>query len=272
MAIVCICRGTKSGGRAMAECLAARLGYPVLGREVVQEAALELGVSAEALEEKMGDRPTVWSRFSSMRRAYVVAVQAALAERAAGGNLVYHGLAGGLLLRGLPGLFCLRLIAPLERRIQAVTDEFGMGAVEAERYIRDLDESRARWVKVMYGEDILDPALYDLVINLESVGVDGACALTARAVEQPEFTLTDWVRDRLDDFALSCRVKLALAGDADLRSMELDADAHGSVVVVTGQAPLRKGGRTGNRIHELARKVPGVHEVRIKVEWFDPYP
>ncbi len=46
MAVICISRGSKSGGQAMAECLGTRLGYPVLGREVVQEAAAGLGVSA----------------------------------------------------------------------------------------------------------------------------------------------------------------------------------------------------------------------------------
>lgn len=272
MAVVCISRGSKSGGRAVAECLAARLGYPILGREVAQEAAAQLGVSASTLEEKMSDKPSVWSRFSSLRRAYVVAMQAALAERAVTGHLVYHGLAGGLLLRGLPGLLCVRLIAPMRTRIQAVMDEFGSDEAAAERYIRDLDDARARWVRVMYGEDILDPALYDLVLNLDVMPVDAACALIATAVSRPELTLTDGVRDLLDDYLLSCRVRLTLAADPDLRSLELDAEAHGGVVVVTGHVPLRVSGRAGERIHRRAREVPGIREVRMKVEWFDPYP
>lgn len=272
MAIICICRGSKSGGKAVAECLARRLGYPILGREVAQEAAAALGVRPELLEEKMADRPGLWSRFSSMRRAYVVAVQSALAERAASGNLVYHGLSGGLLLRGVPSVFCLRLIAPMHVRVGAVMAESDMDAVTAEEYIHDIDESRARWVKVMYGEDILDPALYDMVINLEALPVDGACAVVAKAVDQPEFEVTERVSRALDDFLMACRVKLALAGDPELRTLELEAEAEGGRVVVRGGAPLHKTGRTGSRIVELARSVPGVREVLLRVEWFDPYP
>jgi cytidylate kinase len=272
MAIICICRGTRSGGKAVAECLARRLGYPILGREVAQEAAAKLGVPAGLLEEKMGDRPSLWSRFSSMRRAYIVAVQAALAERAHQGNLVYHGLSGGLLMRGAPSLFCLRLIAPMEQRVETVMDETGMTADEARRYIRDVDESRARWVQVMYGEDIMDPALYDLVINLAAIPVQGACAIVARATEGPEFAVTDSVLQTLADFHLACQVKLALAGDAELRALELQTDADGDTVAISGEAPLQTSGRTGNRIVELARAVPGVRHVRLKVEWFDPYP
>jgi hypothetical protein len=31
-------------------------------------------------------------------------------------------------------------------------------------------------------------------------------------------------------------------------------------------------GEVGNRITEIAASVPGVKEVRLAVEWFDPYP
>lgn len=272
MAVICISRGTKSGGQAVAECLAERLGYPILGREVAQEAAGQVGIPAHVLQEKMSDRPRVWGRFSSMRRMYLVAVQTALAERAAAGDLVYHGLAGGLLLKGLPGLLSVRLIAPIPTRMQAVMDEFGIEASEAERYIRDLDEARARWVRVMYSEDIGHPSLYDLVINLETLSLQGACALVAATAEAPELAVTGHVKDRMGDFLLSCRVRLALATDPQVRSFDLDAEVHEGVAVITGHAPLRTGGRTGDLVHNIARAVPGVEDVHLHVEWFDPYP
>jgi len=256
----------------MAECLADRLGYPLLGREVVQTAAAELGVPAQLVEEKMKDRPSLWERFSSMRWTYIVAVQAALWEKAVAGNLVYHGLAGGLLLRDAPCLLCLRLIAPIERRIRVVMAESGMDAAMAERFIRDIDESRSRWVKAMYGEDIMDPALYDLVINLETITVAGACALTGRAIEHPGFEVSDAVRAKLQDLRLASRVKLSLVADPELRPLKLDARAERGVVSIFGQVPMRHGGRTGDRIAERARSVAGVEQVRLHVEWYDPYP
>ena len=47
MSIITISRGTLSGGRAVAECLAEMLGYPCIGREILQEAAKRLGVSED---------------------------------------------------------------------------------------------------------------------------------------------------------------------------------------------------------------------------------
>ena len=58
MAIITICRGTKSGGKALAKCVAERLGYPMVGREVLQDAAAELGVRPEDVGEKLEERPS----------------------------------------------------------------------------------------------------------------------------------------------------------------------------------------------------------------------
>ena len=69
------------GGQAVAEGVAAALGCPCVGREILVEAAVELGVSPELLGTRIERVPRVWDRLATERRAYVVALQAALAER-----------------------------------------------------------------------------------------------------------------------------------------------------------------------------------------------
>ena len=139
MAIISICRGTKSGGEALAQCLAEQFGYPLLGREVLQEAAAQLGVPPDDLVEKMEDRPRFFDRSTTLRKTYIAAVQATLAEAARDGNLVYHGLAGGFLMKEAPGVLCTRLIAPVEMRAQALREAHGMDEASALSYIREVD-------------------------------------------------------------------------------------------------------------------------------------
>ena len=55
--IITISRGTLSGGRRVAECLAGALAYPCVGREILQEAARTVGVSVEDLSEKLEATP-----------------------------------------------------------------------------------------------------------------------------------------------------------------------------------------------------------------------
>ena len=272
MAIIAFSRGTKSGGQAMAECLAEELGYPILGREVAQEAAARLGILEENLSRRWEVAPKLWEKLYSARRLYTAAIQATLAEHAAEGNLVYHGLAGQILLRGLPAVLRVRLIASEETRLRILQESSGLSRRDGERYLSEVDESRARWVKSMYGEDIHNPALYDLVMNLDEISVPVACGVLANTVRQSAFDVTDDARAQLRDFRLACQVKLALAGADDTRSLVLEVEASGSTVEISGCAPLLASGETGDHISEIASSVSGVKDVRLNVEWFDPYP
>lgn len=272
MAIITISRGTQSGGTEMAKCLADSLQYPVVAREVIREAAAELDVSEDRLCRAMERAPRLWSRHRSERNVYIETVRAALAEYVVGGDLIYHGRAGQLLLAGLPAVLRVRLIAPLSVRVSSLLESAEMSATEAEGYIQEVDEARARWVKMMYGMNIEDPGLYDLVINLKTMTVPAACNIVTRAVQQPDFAVTSEVKTRFRDFRIASRVQAALASERETRALDLRIEAHDGVVEVFGTAPALKTGRMGEQLVEIAGSVPGVEEVQLKLEWFDPYP
>jgi hypothetical protein len=203
---------------------------------------------------------------------YVAATQVALATRAAEGNLVYHGLAGGLLLRGAPCTLHTRLIAPLDLRTQSLMDTEKMSEEEAEAYIRDVDDARARWVRTLYGEDINDPGLYDQVINFSSFSPSEACDILVEAASQPEFQVTPERLAKFDDFRIGCEVRLAFLEDLGTQTLDLEATCEDGVVTITGQAPMMDTGEVGDRITEIATSVEGVRKAKLSVEWFDPYP
>ncbi len=272
MAIISIGRGTKSGGEALAQCLAERLGYPILGREVLQDAAAQLGVPARDLTEKMEEAPRFFSRSTTLRKTYIAAVQAALADHCVQGKLIYHGLAGGFLLKDVPGVLRVRLIAPVELRVHSLMEAQGMDEATAEAYIGDVDDARARWVKTMYGAQINHPVNYDLVLNLGSFTVTEGCKILAATLARPEFEITEARLGELDDFRIASQVRLALMDDMGTQTLDLATTAKNGVVEVSGQAPLMNTGEVGNRITELGNSVDGVQEVVLKIEWFDPYP
>ncbi len=64
MAIITISRGTFSGGKRLAACLGATLGYRVISREVLVAAAERYGVREETLVKGIESPPTFWERFS----------------------------------------------------------------------------------------------------------------------------------------------------------------------------------------------------------------
>lgn len=213
MAIITISRGSLSGGRAVAECLARRLGYPCLGREVLREAAGRLGAPEETVRERLEVPPRRWLADRSEQQRYLLAVRAVLAEHCAGGDLVYHGLAGQFLLEGVEGVLRIRLIAPLHARVRALTSAHHRTSRRAaEAFITRADRDRRRWARVMYDRDVEDPALYDVTLNLEQLSLATACAAAAELAGRARYAVTPFGRAALRELATECRG--ALVGPA----------------------------------------------------------
>lgn len=193
----------------MAECLADRLGHPCLAREILRRAADKLGVSEDVLEAKFEATPGLWARRQRDREKYIHAVQAALAEACVGGDLVYHGLAGQFLLRDLGGVLRVRLIAPMELRVRMLKESrHRISDKAALDFIQSVDQDRRRWVKLTYGEDVADPALYDLTVNLRSMSLETACVVITEAAQGTAFVMTEDRKARLTVFASTCQRRL----------------------------------------------------------------
>lgn len=271
MPIITVSRGTMSGGRALAERVASALGCPCIAREVLLEGATKLGVSEERIQQGMERSGGLWDRFSAERRTYLLACQAALAEHAAGGALVYHGVAGQLLLRELPEVLRVRLIAPLDLRVRALAEQRGMSPVEAERYIADVDQQRARWTRLMYDVEIDDPRLYDVVLNLEKATLESACETVLALARRPEFAIDGAARARSVDFALACRVRLALDLHPSSRGLGLRVTAREGRIALAGDIPQAQLAshateRWKGELRQVAEGVPGVRQVDLELE------
>ncbi len=277
MAIITISRGSMSGGMILAECLASNLGYPSLAREVLVKAADKLNVPEDTLRLKIEKRAGFWERLTSDRRIYIVALQSALADACINGDLVYHGNAGHMLLKDVPNVLRVRLIAPLSVRIREMMERKGLNYQTARDYINLDDEERVRWTKFVYGLDWRDPKNYDLVINLKNIDIPTACAMIAAAVKLPAFETTEEVKKKLRDFALACRVKAALAANVQSRGIEFEARSDDGRVEVFGEVAstgvlLRKAGPSEDDIRLIARTVEGVSEVTVNLRRFPEFP
>jgi cytidylate kinase len=276
MPIITVSRGTMSGGTALAECAARALGSPCLAREVLVSAATALGVGEQFLKERIERAPGLWERLGTERKTYVLAVQAALAEHVSKGDAVYHGLAGHLLLRDIPQVIRLRLIAPLETRVRALMEQRAMTRDAAERFIAQVDQQRVRWTRLMYNADIEDPRLYDLVINLDKTSLESACAVVVTMARRPEFAIDDAARAGLADFALACKVRLALAIQPASRGLELEVAARSGVVTLAGKVPkpdmlTHASDRWIGELRKVVEEVPGVKKVVLDVNLVSAY-
>lgn len=238
MSIITISRGTASGGQALAERVAAKLGWPCLSNEVIVEATKRYGVPEPELVKAFETAPTFWERLTASRRVYLTFVQAAMCEYAEHGHLVYHGYAGHELLPGISHVLKVRLVAPLEYRIHAVMErDPRLDRKGAMRYITRVDEERTSRMRYLFDVDWRDPQLYDVVLSLNKLSLESACDLVIQAIQWPEFQPTETSRMALEHLALSSRIRAALEANPQLSPYDIAVEVAEGSVTLSGSLP-----------------------------------
>jgi len=253
--IITISRGTFSGGRDLAECLASKLGYPCLSREVIGQAAEQYGVSQAVLEAALARAPSLRDRVSRDRDKYLAYIRAVVCQHARAGNLIYHGHAGHHLLVGIRHVIRVRVIADIRYRVQAAMKQLNLTSHQAETHIQKVDAARRKWTRFLYGVEWEDPSSYDVVLNLEFLGVPGACDLVTRMAELEMFQATDESRASMEDIALASLVTAALARDPRTTHGQFRVGATDGTVTVEG---LVREQETADAVSDVVPAVDGV--------------
>ena len=59
----------------------------------------------------------------------------------------------------------VRIVAPLEVRVERIMKSGGLSREDALRFIEDNDKAMAEYLQRFYNLDFEDPAIYDMVLN-----------------------------------------------------------------------------------------------------------
>ncbi len=279
MAIITISRGCFSHGKEIAEKVAEKLDYECVSREILIEASQFFHVSEMGLQETMEKEPSILERITHGREKYLAYIKAALLKYAKGGNLVYHGHAGHLLLQEIPRVFKVRIIADMKERIRFLCRKENLSESDAAKRIRIEDNRRSNWTKYVYNRDIQDATLYDMVLSIGALTMDDACDIICRAAQSKSFDLQDRSSgEHLTDIAICTHVRAALAEICDARV----TCKNGNVIIKVAAQKIRKDdfvtprlqseiqdqlhGDLIRKIADIARSVPSVKDVVCDVE------
>ena len=244
----------------LAEALVQRLGYRCVDRGQLIEKAAKWGVSEDDLRTAIEKPPTFLGQSPHKKYLYLTFIQAALVEEVRAGNVIYHGLAGHLLLGRGPHVLRTRVIAPMEFRIAQVQERLKYGRKEAIAYIEKMDEDRRKWTWSLYGLDWRDASLYDLVLNLEQMNLDDACDIVCSASRLRCFEFTAETQAKLDNLATASHIKALLAMDPATCDLEFEVVAQGGCVSIRGEIGSW---HQAKHIRTMVRAAPGVAEVHI---------
>jgi cytidylate kinase len=271
MPIVTLSHEIGAGGPEIGQELAERLGLHYVDQELISEAALRYGLQEEKLSSLDESKPSFFERFDAETRRYITVLQTALYEFAEKDRVVLMGRSGQWLLRGIPHVCRVRVMAPFDLRVKHLGKRLSgqTGEHTNPRMVHDMarrdDAEKVRRMRYLHEVDVRDPALYDLVINTEKLSIDAAVELIAGALLRPGMATTPASQQIVADRALASRVQVALATNPETRRYRITVEAKAGVVTIEGTAAM-------DEAADVARGVVGVRDVKTQQVDIPPIP
>jgi cytidylate kinase len=204
MRAITISREYGSGGGEIATRLARHLQWQLLDHEIVERVAIEMGTSliaAEAYDERTeGILARTFKNLQSLQPSYMVGassqaflrneetylktisqiVNAAVAQ----GHVIIVGRGSQMLLAQQRDVLHVRIIAPLEKRIDYVMKREGIGRTVAQSRIKMKDNDRTKQLEIVYRRKPDDAHLYDIVLSTAFLDLDSAVEIISLALQR----------------------------------------------------------------------------------------
>ena len=199
---ITISRQYGAGGSEVARRVAEALGWRVVDNELIEQVAARAGLAPEDIARMEERVPTFVERLgrtlaaatpelfaptsgggsiAPLEEADLVRItEAVVAEIAERGEVVLVGRAAPAVLAMRTDALHVKLVAPKPYRIAVAAARLQVPPAKAAEIVEETDKMRARYNREYYHRDWCDPANYHMVLNTESLGLDGAADVIVR--------------------------------------------------------------------------------------------
>lgn len=265
MGIITISRGSYSRGVEIADKLGLRLGYKCVSREILLKASKDFNIPEVALTQAMQDAPTFLDRIKHGKKKYIAYIRKAFLEYIQNDNIVYHGLAGHFFATGLSNVLRVRITANPDYRIRVVMKRENVSEEKARQVLQELDETRRKWSLYLYGIDARAPELYDVVLHVDCIQVEGAVDILADIARRACFQTTAESQKKMMDMLIAARAHALIVDkfpDAVVRCKD-------GVLFISVESSLAVEKKLTSKFSELLMNIEGVKEVKTFVIPFE---
>jgi cytidylate kinase len=184
MNAITVSREYGAGGGEVARNLAALLGWELLDRELLHQAA-EIEHVPDAELERLDEKAISLAdrfRLHPPHQKYLHGLTEAARQAAGRGRVILVGRGTRQLLGEGQTVLHVRLVAPRDWRVARMARMEGWSSEEALARCTAVDRTRERFTRYFFGPDALQPAQYDLVANSGRVPLDDVVALIVALV------------------------------------------------------------------------------------------
>jgi len=196
--VITITRQYASGGSDVARLVASQLEWTVVDNEFMDEVARRAGLPVEEVAQREERAPGLLERLArtlalaspemfmatasasrvEQDEATIVQVtERVIAEAAAHGRIVLVGRGAQAVLARRPDALHVYVVASKPWRMRLAVERLGADPASVEQVVDETDRQRDQYVKTYYGRHRHDFVNYDLVVNTERLGLEGAAAV-----------------------------------------------------------------------------------------------
>lgn len=190
------------------------------------------------------------------RRVFAALLELVVLQYAQQGNVVVVGRGGNFLLRLVPGVLRVRLVAPLELRAQRLAARESLDLDRARQLAAVVDQQRRTYMAHLFGADWASPLNYDLVLNLGLLSLEQAVSTILDLTAYPEYQPSSESDRLLAGMVLAARARCRLVEEVDVHALEVEAlDGR---VTLRGYVGSREDQRRAQAVCEEVQGVEGV--------------
>ncbi len=267
MPVITVSRQLGSLGTEIAKLLCKNFHCKYLDKESLEEAFVEYGIPKDSVERYDEKKPGIWDIFKTDKARYLHFMKGAIFENARKGNCVVLGRGGQYVLKDLRGVLHVRVVAPMESRIQRIMKRYECDDRHAARIIEHNDHERAGFHKFFFDCNWEAPSLYDLVINTASLSSEAVARIVLDVANGAELMARQKETNlKLVDLSLEHRIKTDIVYKEKVPIQFLEISADNGVVSLGGIAPDTD---DVGRCEKIAAAIDDVKAVRSEI-YFKP--
>ena len=208
--LVTITRQYASGGSEIGRLVVEQLGWTLIDNEFVDQVARMAGLSPDEVARREERAPGLLERLARTlavaspemfistagappavdadEELVVKMTERVIAGAAAEGRVVLVGRGAQAVLATRPNALHVYVVASKAFRKQVAVEKLGVDPANVDKVLQETDRQRDDYVKQHYGRDRQDLTVYDVVLNSERLGFDGAAALIVAEVKRRRWT------------------------------------------------------------------------------------
>lgn len=270
MAIITISRQAGSLSHEIAPVIAGKIGFFYIGSDEIRSALGKNSIDTSVIDRFDEKKPGFKDSFSLENERYHNYLKLYIYEKALENRgCVLLGRGGAFLLRGIPGVLRIRLVASEKKRVERIMKKFSCDVKEAKKIITASDRERAGFHKYYYHEDWENPCSYDITLNSDDFPADSIANMLEGVINYYiKGNFEEEGRKRLSERLLAQKIVVKTLYEENIPVHLLEVEVRDDHAKLSGTVEIES---LIEKCGEIAR-IEGIKSVDNKIVFISQYP